>query len=580
MGQNMINLSINGISVSVPQGSTVLEAAYAAGVKIPTLCYMREINAIGACRICLVEVKGARGLAAACVYPAAEGMEVFTNTPQVRESRRQTLELILSNHRMECLTCQRNGNCELRQMAADFGIDSIRFETEDLKPMLDDSAPHLVRDNSKCVLCRRCVAVCRKTQQVGVICAADRGFATHIESVFGRGLGEVDCVSCGQCVAVCPTGALVAKSSVREVRVALSDPGKVVVAVPAPAVRVGLGEAFGLPAGSNVEGRMVAALRRLGFDKVFDVDWAADVTIMEEGTELVERIRKGGVMPMFTSCCPGWIKYMEHRHPDMLDGLSSCRSPQQIMGSLLKSYWAEKEGLDPADIVVVSVMPCTAKKFEVTREEQRLDSGCMPVDYSITTRELSEMIVEAGLLFDLLPEEAFDPVLGDSTGAAVIFGATGGVMEAALRTACVILTGEEDVPLVFSEVRGMDGVKEASFEVGGATLRTCTVSGLANAEKVIRAMKSGEAAYDFVEVMACPGGCVNGAGQPLHTPLAKASGGIKEKRAAGLYRIDEQMPRRRSHENPEVKDLYDHYLDEPGSHKAHRLLHTTYVDRS
>ncbi len=580
MTENMINVKVNGIEVYVPAGSTVLEAARVAGVRIPTLCYMKDINAIGSCRICVVEVKGARGLAAACVYPAADGMEVFTNTPKVRESRRQTLELILSNHRMECLTCERNGDCELRRFAADLGVDSIRYEVEDLVPDLDESAPHLVRDNSKCVLCRRCVAVCRKNQQVGVLAASDRGFATHIESAFGRGLGEVGCVACGQCVAACPTGALSLKRSVSAVRAALADPAKKVVVVPAPAVRVGLGDRFGMAVGSNVEGKMVAALRRLGFDRVFDVDWAADVTIMEEGTELIGRIKQGGTMPMFTSCCPGWIKYMEHNHPEMLGNLSTCRSPQQMMGGLVKTYWAEKEGLDPADVVVVSVMPCTAKKFEVSREEQRLENGCMPVDFSITTRELADMIVEAGIMFDVLPDEAFDPVLGDSTGAAVIFGATGGVMEAALRTAAVALAGEDaDVPLVFEDVRGMEGVKEATYEVGGVTLRTCTASGLVNAEKVIRAMEAGEVAYDFIEVMACPGGCVNGAGQPVHTPAEHALGDVKGRRAAGLYGIDENMPRRRSHENPEVKALYADYLGEPCGHKAHHILHTTYVAR-
>ena len=580
MSENMINLKVDGVSVEVPAGSTVLQAALAAGVCIPTLCYMKETNELGSCRICVVEIKGGRGLAAACVYPVAEGMEVFTNTEKVRASRRQTLELILSNHRMECLTCERNGNCELRQLAADMGIDSVRYQVDELEPELDESAPHLVRDNSKCILCRRCVAVCRKNQQVGVISAADRGFATHIESAFGRGLGEVSCVCCGQCVAACPTGALTLKRSVDAVRAAIDDPAKHVVVVPAPAVRVGLGDRFGLPVGESVQGKMVAALRRLGFDKVFDVNWAADVTIMEEGTELIGRVKNGGTMPMFTSCCPGWIKYMEHYHADMLDNLSSCRSPQQMMGGLVKTYYAEREGIAPEDIVVVSIMPCTAKKFEVSREEQRLENGCMPVDYSLTTRELADMITGSGIMFNVLPDEAFDPVLGDSTGAAVIFGASGGVMEAALRTAAVVLAGEEaDVPLVFEDVRGMEGVKEAEYEVGGVKLRTCTVSGLVNAEKVIRAMEAGEVAYDFIEVMACPGGCVNGAGQPIHSPFEKMVVDVKGKRAAGLYALDEALPRRRSHENPEVKALYANYLGEPCGHRAHCILHTEYVPR-
>ena len=577
MDQNMVSLRINDIPVTVPAGTTVLEAARSAGFNIPSLCFLKDINEIGACRICVVEVKGARSLVASCVYPVSEGMEVYTNTPRVRKSRQLTLELILSNHRMDCLTCSRSAHCELLQLAGELGIDAVRYANDNLPPQIEDSAPHLVRDNSKCVLCRRCTAVCRATQEVGVIGPNGRGFETHIGCAFDRDLAEVDCVSCGQCIVACPTGALSEKDDTGKVWAALNDPTKHVVVGPAPSVRVTLGECFKMPIGTNVEGKMVTALRRLGFDKVFDVDNAADFTIMEEGTEFLERLKEGGVLPMITSCSPGWIRYCEQHHPDMLPHLSTCKSPQQMFGALVKSYYAEKMGIDPKDIVVVSVMPCTAKKYEVQREEQRMANGCMPVDVSITTRELARMIQRSGILFDHLPDGQFDPMLGLSTGASVIFGASGGVMEAALRTVVEVLTGGEMKPLEFKEVRGMKGIKEAEYQLPGRTVRVCAASGLHNAKVVLDGVKSGAMQYDFIEFMACPGGCINGGGQPLQPAEVRSFTDIPALRAAALYRQDESMPIRKSHENPVLQSVYKDYLGEPGGHKAHELLHCTYV---
>ena len=576
MDKKMVSLRINDIPVTVPEGTTVLEAARSAGFNIPSLCYLKDVNEIGACRICVVEVKGAKSLVASCVYPVAEGMEVHTNTERVRQSRRLTLELILSNHRMDCLTCARNAHCELRQLASDLGIDAVRYAPDDLMPRIEDSAPHLVRDNSKCVLCRRCTAVCRATQEIGVIGCNDRGFDTHIGCAFDRDLAEVDCVSCGQCIVACPTGALQEKDDTDKVWAALADPAKHVVVGPAPSVRVTLGECFGMPVGTNVEGKMVTALKRLGFDKVFDVDNAADFTIMEEGTEFLSRLQNGGALPMITSCSPGWIRYCEQHHPDMLDNLSTCKSPQQMFGSLVKTYYAEKMGIDPKDIFVVSIMPCTAKKYEVAREEMR-QHGWLPVDVSLTTRELGRMITRAGLLFDHLPDGEFDEMLGLSTGASVIFGATGGVMEAALRTVVEVVTNGEMKPLEFTEVRGTEGIKEASYELPGRTVRVCVCSGLSNAKKVLDGVKAGELHYDFIEIMACPGGCVNGGGQPIQHADVRNWVDLKALRAKALYTQDEGMTLRKSHENPILQQVYREYLGEPGGHKAHEILHTHYI---
>jgi NADP-reducing hydrogenase subunit HndD len=573
----MIHLTIDNIPVTVPEGTTVLEAARSAGIKIPSLCFLKGINEIGACRICVVEVKGARSLMASCVYPVSEGMEVHTNTERVRHSRRLTLELILSSHRMDCLTCPRNAQCELRQLAADMGIDAVRYANDGLLPQPEETALHLVRDNSKCILCRRCVSVCRQLQSVGVIGPNDRGFHTHIGCAFDRDLAEVDCVSCGQCIVVCPTGALAEKDSTAEVIAALRDPNKHVIVGPAPSVRVTLGECFGMPIGSNVEGKMISALRRLGFDKVFDVDAAADFTIMEEGTEFIERLQNGGTLPMITSCSPGWIRYCEQHYPEFIPNLSTCKSPQQMFGALVKSYYAEKEGIDPHDIYVVSVMPCTAKKYEVKREEQRMANGCMPVDASLTTRELARMITQAGMMFDHLPDDNFDPILGVSTGASVIFGTTGGVMEAALRTVVAKLTGSEMGPLEFTEIRGTQGIKEAAYDLPGGPVRVCVASGLANAKTVLDGVRSGKLKYDFIELMACPGGCVNGGGQPLHSATVRSFTDLRALRARSLYKQDQGMEFRKSHESPVVKAVYEEYLGEPGSHKAHELLHCTYV---
>ena len=580
MEPKMVNLKINDIPVAVPEGTTVLEAARAAGFKIPSLCYLKDVNEIGSCRICVVEVKGARSLLASCVYPVSEGMEVYTNTPKVRHSRQLSLELILSNHRMDCLTCARNAHCELRDLAADLQIDAVRYANDLMVPQIEASALHLVRDNSKCILCRRCTAACRKHQSVGVIGPNDRGFMTHIGCAFDRDLAEADCVSCGQCLVACPTGALSEQDSIPEVLAALHDPSKHVVVGPAPSVRVTLGECFDMPIGTNVEGKMVSALRRLGFDKVFDVDTAADFTIMEEGTEFLDRLQNGGKLPMITSCSPGWIRFCEQHYPEFIPSLSSCKSPQQMFGALVKSYYAEKAGIDPKDIYVVSIMPCTAKKYEVKREEQRMANGCMPVDASLTTRELARMITQAGMMFDHLPDGEFDPMLGLSTGASVIFGATGGVMEAALRTVAAKLLGDADAPLEFHDVRGIQEIKEASYELPGRTVKVCVASGLSNAKIVLDGLKSGELDYDFIEFMACPGGCVNGGGQPLHPSTVRSFTDMRTLRAQALYRQDEGMPHRRSHESPVVKEVYETYLGEPGGHKAHELLHCTYVPQT
>lgn len=574
-----VTLKINGMTVSAPEGSTILEAARLAHIEIPTLCYLKEINEIGACRVCIVEVKGAKSLVASCVYPVNEGMEVFTNTPKVRESRKKTVELLLSNHRRECLSCVRSGNCELQQLARELGItDEGYYDGEVTESLYDDSAAHMIRDNSKCVLCRRCSAVCEKVQGIGVIGANERGFKTYIGQAFNMGLGETSCVSCGQCIAVCPTGALTEKDYTDQVFEAIADPDKFVVVQTAPSVRAALGEEFGYPMGTNVEGKMAAALRRLGFDKVFDTDFSADLTIMEEANEFIERVQNGGVLPLITSCSPGWVKYCEHYFPDMTENLSSCKSPQQMFGAVLKTYYAEKEGIDPAKIVSVSVMPCTAKKFEVGRDDQNA-SGYPDVDIAITTRELARMIRRMGLKFTELPDEDFDDPLGTSTGAGVIFGATGGVMEAALRTAVEKLTGKELENLDFTEVRGVDGIKEASYDVAGMNVKVAVASGLGNAKKLLEKVKSGEAEYHFIEIMGCPGGCVNGGGQPQVPGSVRNTVDIRAERAKALYSQDAAMPLRKSHENPAIIKLYEEYLGKPGSHKAHEILHTTYVKR-
>lgn len=574
----MVNIKINNMPLSVPKGISILEAARTAGIEIPTLCYLKKINEIGACRICMVEVKGARSLVTACVYPVNEGMEIFTNTERVRKSRKTTLELILSTHDRKCLSCIRSGTCELQQLCKEFGVDDEgRFDGANPVHEYDDSAIHMIRDNGKCILCRRCVAACQ-AQHISVIGANARGFDTHIGSAFERPLDSVACVSCGQCIVNCPTGAIYEKDDTAKVLEAINNPEKFVVVHTAPSIRVTLGECFGMHIGTNVQGKMVAALRRLGFDKVFDTDFGADLTIVEEANEFLGRVQNDGVLPMITSCSPGWIKYCEHYYPDMLDHLSTCKSPQQMSGAIIKTWYAEKMGIDPKDIVVVGIMPCTAKKFETKRDDQAA-SGYPDVDYSLTTRELGRMIESAGIYFKHLPDEEFDNPLGDSTGAAVIFGATGGVMEAALRTAVEKLSGEELKSLDFTEVRGTDGIKEASYTVNGMEVKVCVVSGLANANTIMEKVKNGTADYHFIEIMGCPGGCVNGGGQPIQHAVVRNFVDLRARRAAALYEADKDMPLRKSHESEAVKRLYDEFLGEPGSHKAHEVLHTSYVAR-
>ena len=575
-----ITIKINGMDVTAPAGSTILEAARLAHIEIPTLCYLKEINEIGACRMCVVEVKGARTLVTACVYPINEGMEVWTNTPKVIESRKKTLQLLLSNHRKECLSCVRSGNCELQQLCRDLGVtDEHKYDGEMLESEIDTSAAHMIRDNSKCILCRRCVAVCEKVQGIGVIGANERGFKTYIGSAFDMGLGETSCVSCGQCIAVCPTGALREKDYIDEVLEAVADPEKYVCVQTAPSVRAALGEEFGYPMGTDVEGKMAAALRRIGFDKVFDTDFSADLTIMEEAHEFLDRVQNGGVLPMITSCSPGWIKYCEHYFPDMTENLSSCKSPQQMFGAVLKTYYAEKMGIDPKKIVSVSIMPCTAKKFEIGRPDQSA-AGVPDVDYAMTTRELARMIKRLGIRFNELPDEGFDDPLGESTGAAVIFGATGGVMEAALRTAVETLTGEELPNPDFVDVRGTKGIKEATYNVAGMDVKVAVASGLGNARQLLEKVKAGEADYHFIEIMGCPGGCVNGGGQPQVSGTVRNTVDVQGIRAKVLYDNDAAKTIRKSHENPSIKKVYEEYFGEPGSHKAHEVLHTPYVKRS
>ena len=581
-----VHVKINGIEVEVPANYTILQAAHEAGIRIPTLCYLKDINAIAACRICLVEATGVRGLAAACVQQVADGMEVKTNTPELRKSRKTTLELMLSNHRMDCLSCVRSDDCELRRLAHEYGVDQYKYVGNEELPKAEEAAagavdsPRILRDNSKCILCRRCIAVCQKNQHVAVIGANDRGFETHVASAFDMPLTETPCVNCGQCVAVCPTGALRERDDTDKVWEALQDPTKTVVIAPAPSVRAQIGECFEYPIGTNVEGKLVAAMRRLGFDKVFDVDTGADLTIVEEGTELLDRLKNGGALPLLTSCSPGWIKFCEEYYPDMIPNISSCKSPQGMYGAMMKTYYAEKNGIDPKDLFVVSVMPCTAKKFEIGRDDMSAAGEGIPdIDVSLTTRELAAMIKRAGIRFRDLPDEAFDPAFGIASGAGHIFGVTGGVMEAALRTVAEIVTGKPLENVEFHEVRGLKDIREAEYDLAGTKVRVAVTSGLENAKKLLDMVKSGEKQYHFIEVMACPGGCVNGGGQPHQSGDVRNFTDLRAERAKALYSEDAGMSLRKSHENPVIKELYESYLGKPGSHKAHEILHTSYVAR-
>ncbi len=570
-----MNLTIDGQNVQVEEGTSVLDAARKAGIRIPTLCYLPEVQAIGACRVCLVEVEGNKNLQASCTLPASQGMVVRTASERVRKARRFSVEMLLSNHPFECLTCDRNLNCELQSVAEELGVREVVFKGAVSGGEIDDSSPSLRRDPNKCILCRRCVAVCQQQQGVGTLFVQGRGFESKVEPAYETKLADAVCAYCGQCSVVCPVGAITEKSNVDDVWKALSDPTKFVVIQDAPAVRAALGEEFGYPPGTLVTGKMLAAARRLGFDRVFDTNFAADLTILEEGSEFIKRVKEGGTLPLITSCSPGWVKFLEHFYPDFIPNLSTCKSPHQMLGALVKTYYAKKEGIDPASMVTVSVMPCTAKKFECTRPEMR-DSGYQDVDYVLTTRELARMIREAGIDFQALPEESYDNPLGEYTGAATIFGATGGVMEAALRTVYEILTGKTLENLDFTGVRGLDGIKEATVPVEGVgDVKVAVAHGLGNARKLLDRIRAGEAQYHFIEIMACPGGCVAGGGQPIPVSNEK-----RRLRAAALYAEDKGLKYRKSHENPAIKQIYAEFLGEPLGHKSHELLHTKYTPRN
>ncbi|MBQ8357308.1 MAG: iron hydrogenase small subunit [Clostridia bacterium] len=581
----MLNLKINGIPVTAPKGATVLDAAKEAGIDIPTLCYLKEINEIGACRLCLVEVREMRGasfgparMVTSCVYPVSEGMEVVTNSPKIARSRKMNLELLVSNHNKECLSCVRSTTCELQRLCQEYGVDENRFSGAKTESAVDDSSAAIIRDTSKCILCRRCVAACRNLQGIGVIGANNRGFDTVIGTAMDVPLNTTSCINCGQCIVACPTGALHERDDTDKVFEALADPNKKVYICAAPSVRAQIGECFGYEPGTDCEGKMVAAIRRLGFDGVFDMNVTADLTIVEEANELVSRLTKGGALPMITSCSPGWIKYCEHYYPEMTENLSTCKSPQQMFGALMKTWFAQKEGIDPEDIFFVSAIPCTAKKFEVGRPDQSA-AGVPDVDVAITTRELGRMIRKAGISFKALKDEAFDTPFSRGSGAGIIFGATGGVMEAALRYAAEIILRTKLEKVDFEEVRGVEGVKFAAYKLGDTEVKVAVASGTKNAKKLMEMVKSGEADVQFIEIMACPGGCVNGGGQPYQPASVRNSVDLRAVRAAILYRADAATDLRKSQDNAEVMQLYRDFLGEPNSHKAHEVLHTSYIKR-
>ena len=578
MEEKMINLTIDNQEITVPEGTTILNAAKQAGIDIPTLCFLKDINEVGDCRMCIVEVEGRKGFATSCIQTVEEGMVVHTHTPSVLEARHVILDLIISNHAKDCLTCTRSGNCELQKLAVKFNVLSVEFPGEMTKHRVDDLSPSIVRDFNKCILCRRCVAACKNVQGIGAIDCINRGFESCISTVGDSSLNDVNCTFCGQCIEACPTGALHEKETINDVWVKLKDPETTVIVQTAPAVRVALGEEFGMPIGTNVTGKMVTALKRLGFDKVFDTNTGADFTIMEEATEFVERFKNNDNLPMITSCSPGWVKFIEMNYPELLPHLSSCKSPHQMFGAILKTYYAEKENIDPKKLYVVSVMPCIAKKFERQRPEMK-EEDLYDVDNVITTRELARMIKQANIEFEKLQDSEFDNPMGEATGAGAIFGVTGGVMEAALRTAQDILTGEDLQKIDFKQVRGTEGIKRAEVEIAGKNINLVSASGLSNARKILEEIKQGKADYQFVEIMACPGGCIMGGGQPIKDSKTQAEVDIKRLRGEALYSIDEKSKIRKSHENPILKTIYADYLGEPGGEKAHKLLHTHYYKR-
>lgn len=578
MEEKMINLTIDNQKISVPQGTTILEAAKQAGIDIPTLCFLKEINEVGDCRMCIVEVEGRRGFATSCIQTVEEGMIVHTHTPNVLEARHVILDLIISNHAKDCLTCTRSGNCELQTLAVKFNVLNVEFEGEMSKHKIDNLSPSIVRDFNKCILCRRCVAACKNVQEIGAIDCINRGFESCISTVGDHSLNDVNCTFCGQCIEACPTGALHEKETINDVWTKLKDPDSIVIVQTAPAVRVALGEEFGMEIGINVTGKMVTALKRLGFDKVFDTNTGADLTIMEEANEFINRFKNNDNLPMITSCSPGWVKYIEMNYPELLPHLSSCKSPHEMFGAIIKTYYAKKENIDPKKIYVVSVMPCIAKKFERQREEMK-EGELFDVDNVITTRELARMIKQANIEFNKLEDSKFDNPMGEATGAGAIFGVTGGVMEAALRTAQDTLTGESLPQIDFEEVRGTQNIKRANIEIAGKEIKVVAASGLANAKTILEEIKRGKADYQFVEIMACPGGCIMGGGQPIKSSKIQAEVDVKKLRAQALYSIDEKSVIRKSHENPVMKKIYKEFLGKPGSELAEELLHTAYEKR-
>ena len=573
--KKMINLKIDDKEIQVEEGTTILQAARQASIDIPTLCFLKDINEIGDCRMCIVQVDGRRGFATSCIQKVEEGMVVKTHSKEVIEARKVILDLILSNHQRDCLTCTRNGNCELQNLAVKFNVTGIEYEGETNKHQIDDLSPSIVRDFNKCILCRRCVSVCKKVQEIGAIDCINRGFNSCISTVGDNSLNDVNCTFCGQCIEACPVGALREKDSIEEAWEKLKDPDTYVIVQTAPAVRVALGDEFGMPIGTNVTGKMVAALKRLGFDKVFDTNTGADFTIMEEGTEFIQRLNENYNLPMITSCSPGWVRYVEANYPENIKYLSSCKSPHEMFGALIKTYYAEKNNIDPEKIYVVSVMPCIAKKYERQRTELK-NNGMYDVDCVLTTRELARMIKQANIEFSELENEEFDNPMGEATGAGAIFGVTGGVMEAALRTASEILSGEELENIDFKQVRGEEGIRRAILKIGERDIKVVVANGLGNAKIIMEEIKSGKADYQFVEIMACPGGCIMGGGQPIKNSKIRATVDVRKKRADAMYTIDEKSQIRKSHENPVLKQIYSEYIGVPGGHKAHELFHTTY----